>query len=296
MLCATNGGQMLPVETNINWIDAVQNLEAEGEAYVLVTVLGTKGSTPRDMGTKMVFGAESSFGTIGGGHLEYRANMIAARLLAEQKQSQRIETFPLGPSLGQCCGGRVNLLFECFMPTKLQVMLFGAGHVGQSLAPLLNGLPVVLHWVDSRMAELEPQANVGARLIDSEQPASEVAAMPPASAYIIMTHNHQIDYEILRAVLDRQDADFIGLIGSETKWRRFQMRLEHHGYAADTYKDVHCPIGLSEVRGKRPQEVAISIAAQLIQYYKAKAIGDSPQSVQRKDLARLNLDTISGES
>ncbi|GIR82725.1 MAG: hypothetical protein CM15mP84_04730 [Cellvibrionales bacterium] len=98
-------------------------MEAEGEAYVLVTVLGTKVQHPRDMGTKMVFGAESSFGTIGGGHLEYRANMIAARLLAEQKQSQRIETFPLGPSLGQCCGGRVNLLFECFMPTKLQVML-----------------------------------------------------------------------------------------------------------------------------------------------------------------------------
>jgi xanthine dehydrogenase accessory factor len=287
---------MLPIETNTNWIDALQNLESKGEAYVLVTVLGTKGSTPRDMGTKMVFGADSSFGTIGGGHLEYRANMIAARLLAEQKQSQQIETFPLGPSLGQCCGGRVNLLFECFMPTKLQVMLFGAGHVGQSLAPLLTGLPVVLHWVDSRMAELEPQANLRARFIDSEQPASEVAAMPPASAYIIMTHNHQVDYEILRAVLDRQDAGFIGLIGSETKWRRFQMRLEHHGYAAETYKDVHCPIGLSEVRGKRPQEVAISIAAQLIQYYEAKAIGESPQSVERKDLARLNLDTISGES
>ena len=287
---------MMSLETNTNWIDAVQRLEARGDAYVLVTVLGTKGSTPRDMGTKMVFSAGSSFGTIGGGHLEYRANMIAATLLAEQKQSQLIETFPLGPSLGQCCGGRVNLLFECFMPTKLQVMLFGAGHVGQSLAPLLTGLPVVVHWVDSRMADLELPANSRTRFIDSEQPASEVAAMPPASAYIIMTHNHQVDYEVLRAVLDRQDADFIGLIGSQTKWRRFQMRLEHQGYAAETYKDVHCPIGLSEVRGKRPQEVAISIAAQLIKHYEAKAIGDSPQSIQRKDLARLNLDTIAGES
>ena len=74
----------MSLETNTNWIDAVQRLEAKGDAYVLVTVLGTKGSTPRDMGTKMVFGAGKSFGTIGGGHLEYRANMIAARLLAEQ--------------------------------------------------------------------------------------------------------------------------------------------------------------------------------------------------------------------
>lgn len=287
---------MPPIETNTNWIDAIQNLEAKGDAYVLVTVLGTKGSTPRDIGTKMVFGAENSFGTIGGGHLEYRANMIAARLLAEKKQSQRIETFPLGPSLGQCCGGRVNLLFECFMPTKLQIMLFGAGHVGQALVPLLNGLPVVVNWVDSRMAELEPSANSSTRFIDTEQPASEVAAMPPASAYIIMTHNHQVDYEILRAVLDRKDADFIGLIGSETKWRRFQMRLEHQDYAAETYKHVHCPIGLSEVRGKRPQEVAISIAAQLIKHYEATATGDSPRGIQRKDLARLNLDMSSRES
>ncbi len=227
------------INTNTNWIDAIQGFEAKGEAFVLVTVLGTKGSTPRDVGTKMVFNTESSCGTIGGGHLEYRAGKIAAELLTEGKQSQRIETFPLGPSLGQCCGGRVNLLFECFMPTKLQLMLFGAGHVGQALVPLLNRLPIALRWVDSRMAELQPSVGGSTQLIDTEQPASEVAAMPPDSTYIILTHNHQVDYEILRAVLDRRDADFVGLIGSETKWRRFQMRLEHHGYAAESYMNVH---------------------------------------------------------
>ena len=205
------------IDTNTDWIDAAQQLEAKGEAFVLVTVLGTKGSTPRDVGTKMVFNTESSCGTIGGGHLEYRAGKIAAELLAERKQSQRIEAFPLGPSLGQCCGGMVNLLFECCMPTRLPLMLFGAGHVGQALVPLLNKLPIALRWVDSRMAELQPSVGGSTQLIDTEQPASEVAAMPPESAYIILTHNHQVDYEILRAVIDRRDADFVGLIGSETK-------------------------------------------------------------------------------
>ena len=283
-------------DTNTDWIDAVQELEAKGEAFVLVTVLGTKGSTPRDVGTKMVFNTESSCGTIGGGHLEYRAGKIAAELLAEGKQSQRIEAFPLGPSLGQCCGGMVNLLFECFIPTKLPLMLFGAGHVGQALVPLLNKLPIALRWVDSRMAELQPSGGGSTQLIDTEQPASEVAAMPPESAYIILTHNHQVDYEILRAVIDRRDADFVGLIGSETKWRRFQMRLEHHGYAAESYKHVHCPIGLSEVKGKRPMEVAISIAAQLVKHYEAKSVNNVSRGIQGKDLTRLNLDSISRQA
>ena len=120
--------------------------------------------------------------------------------------------------------------------------------------------------------------------------------MPPASAYIIMTHNHQVYYEVLRSVLDRQDANFIGLIGSETKWRRFQMRLEHHGYAAESYKHVHCPVGLSEVKGKRPMEVAISIAAQLVKHYEAKSVNNVSRGIQGKDLTRLNLDSISRQA
>ena len=143
------------------------------------------------------------------------------------------------------------------------------------------------------MAELQPSGGGSAQLIDTEQPASEVAAMPPESAYIILTHNHQVDYEILRAVIDRRDADFVGLIGSETKWRRFQMRLEHHGYAAESYMNVHCPIGLLEVKGKRPMEVAISIAAQLIKHYEAKSVNNDSRGIQAKDLTRLNLESIS---
>ena len=146
------------------------------------------------------------------------------------------------------------------------------------------------------MAELQPCGGGSAQLIDTEQPASEVAAMPPDSAYIILTHNHQVDYEILRAVIDRRDADFIVLSVSESKWRRFQMRLEHHGYAAESYKHVHCPVGLSEVKGKRPMEVAISIAAQLVKHYAAKSVNNVSSGIQAKDLTQLNLDSISRQA
>jgi xanthine dehydrogenase accessory factor len=98
----------------------------------------------------------------------------------------------------------------------------------------------------------------------SEQPADEVADMLPGSYYLIMTHNHQLDYEILETVLNRGDAAYVGLIGSDTKWRRFKMRMDHRGYQPEFYRQVHCPIGLAEVPGKRPIEVAVSIAGELI--------------------------------
>ena len=98
----------------------------------------------------------------------------------------------------------------------------------------------------------------------SESPADEVADMPPGSYYLIMTHNHQLDFEILEAVLKRGDAKYVGLIGSDTKWRRFKMRMEHKGYTPQFFSQVHCPIGLAAVPGKRPIEVAVSIAGELI--------------------------------
>ncbi len=73
-----------------------------------------------------------------------------------------------------------------------------------------------------------------------------------------------MDFDILETVLNRQDAHYVGLIGSKTKWKRFVSRLDHRGYDEQFYKDVHCPIGLSKVPGKHPMEVAVSVAAEVI--------------------------------
>ena len=279
---------MRGIHTNKHWLDAARELRQRNEDYVLVTVLGSKGSTPRDAGSKMIFTREASYGSIGGGHLEFRAAEIAAELMSEADEQQRLEYFPLGPRVGQCCGGSTHLLFESFKSQALAITLFGAGHVGQALVPILAQLPCRIRWIDSREAieQLELPANV--ECLASEAPWEEVAGQAPGSYYLIMTHNHQQDYDILRAVLDRGDAGLVGLIGSETKWRRFQMRLAHQGYAEQQWADVRCPVGLPEVSGKLPMEVAVSVAAQVIAEYQATQTAAPTQArMGRKALAAL---------
>jgi len=255
---------MNPLYTTSNWTQAVQQLQERGQDYVLITLLGSRGSTPRESGTKMVVSAQTNFGTIGGGHLEFKAVEIAADMLLDNDEQQRLEYFPLGPGLGQCCGGTTTVLFESFKGSQFNIMLFGAGHVGQALTGILQQLPCRLHWVDNREA-LHPESLPSHVIpIVSDSPADDVADMPANSYYLIMTHNHQLDFEILEAVLKRGDARYVGLIGSDTKWQRFKMRLEHKGHAPDLYQQVHCPVGLQEVPGKRPIEVAVSIAGELI--------------------------------
>ena len=265
-----------------NWVGAIQQLEAQGQDYVLITLLGSRGSTPRVNGTKMVVGTLETFGTIGGGHLEFKAMEIAAELLSKAENQQRIEYFPLGPGLGQCCGGTTTVLFESFKGCDFNIMLFGAGHVGTALAGILQQLPCKISWVDNREA-LHPHTLPGnINTVISEQPADEVADMPAGSYFLIMTHNHQLDFEILEAVLKRDDAKYVGLIGSDTKWQRFKMRMDHKGHSSDFYEQVHCPIGLDAVPGKRPIEVAVSVAGELI------AINNSLES-QKPDHKGVSL-------
>ena len=247
-----------------NWIDAVQQCTQLGEAYVLVTVLGAQGSTPRDNGTKMVITGEQIYGSIGGGNLEYQTMSIAAELLREGIEQQRITHFPLGPRLGQCCGGRTTLLFECFPVNEVNIMLFGAGHVGQALAAILQQLPCHLQWVDSRDNQHPGGLPTNVAPIVSDSPGAEVATLPENGYYIIMTHNHQLDFDILESVLKRGDARYVGLIGSTTKWERFKLRFRHKGYVDTFFKQVRCPVGLTSVPGKLPVEVAVSVAAEII--------------------------------
>lgn len=277
----------------MSWIDAVKQLEQSGQAYVLVTVLGARGSTPREGGTKMVVCNDQLFGTIGGGHLEYQSVIIATEMLKSAHQTQqRIEHFVLGASLGQCCGGSVSVLFESFPASAANIMVFGAGHVGRALISILSQLPCRVRWVDSREFELEsasgqqPAANIEPILSDT--PAEEVASMVPGSYYVIMTHNHPMDFDITEAVLKRGDAAYVGLIGSTTKWQRFKMRWQHRGYQDNFYQAVHCPVGLSSVPGKQPMEVAVSIAGQLIACYQQHL----PQRVIQRGISWRELKSV----
>ena len=94
-----------------NWVQKLAELQTRDIPVVMVTVASIVGSTPREVGSKMIVTADEIYGTIGGGNLEYQASKIARDQL-DNPEPQQLKRFPLGAGLGQCCGGLVNLLFE----------------------------------------------------------------------------------------------------------------------------------------------------------------------------------------
>jgi xanthine dehydrogenase accessory factor len=249
------------------WFDALHQCEQEGASYVLITLLASAGSTPRENGAKMLVTADSEFDTIGGGHLEYEITQKARQLLTKKQQQQCVEHYPLSSKLGQCCGGATHVLFEVMVNHGQHLAVFGAGHVAKALIPILQQLPLQINWVDSR-ANLFPSKNHKAnnlRYIVDDEPADRVKELPANTWLLVMTHNHQLDFNIILNALKRPDIDYIGMIGSETKARRFQTRLQHREFNAEQIKRLVSPVGVLDIPGKKPIEVAVSISAQIIQ-------------------------------
>lgn len=253
------------------WLALLADFEARGEPCVLITVADEQGSTPREAGTKMLVGREEQHLTIGGGHLEYRAVDIAREMLAAGTRQPRLERFSLAASLGQCCGGVTTLLFEPQLAQDVPVIVFGAGHVARALVPLLAGLPCAVRWVDSRPQEFPAVLPAGVEKIVADEPVDEIARMPAGAYYIVMTHNHPLDLELTDAILARGDHGYFGLIGSRTKWAKFRHRLAARGHGADRLATVRCPLGLPEVQGKLPLEIAIAVAGEVIAHYGSQA-------------------------
>jgi xanthine dehydrogenase accessory factor len=269
-----------------DWISALADLHARGEPCVQVTIVEEKGSTPRNAGAKMVVNAERLFDTIGGGHLEYKALQIAREMLASGHPGTRLERFSLGASLGQCCGGATLLLFEPMGRAQAQIAVFGAGHVGRALVPLLASLPVRVRWIDGRAQEFPASIPAGVQQIVSDEPLDEVAELPAGSYCIVMTHNHQLDLELSAAILQRNDFAWFGLIGSKTKRARFEHRLRDRGLDPALVQRMRCPMGLDAVKGKLPSEIAISIAAEIIATYNAR-FGMDDGSASAEPVAQL---------
>ena len=323
------------------WIEELSDLAAAGEAAVLVTICGMRGSTPRETGAKMIVTARETIGTIGGGQLEHQCSHIAAGLLGgdEMPATRR---FPLGPALGQCCGGVVDVLFEPLggglpgwlrdlralhgqrqpsvlvtateaatkfvvsadnvfgigegdcepavlekargllqggaavmseglflepvLGSDFNIAVFGAGHVGAAVVNVLSGLDCNIRWVDSRR-DIFRAAPRNVKTIETSEPALEVAAMPPSSYYLVMTHSHPLDFDVCDRILRRGDAAYCGLIGSVTKRRRFEKRFRQQGLSQSVIDRLVCPIGVTGISGKKPAEIAIAVAAEILRMH-----------------------------
>ncbi|HEY5208104.1 MAG TPA: xanthine dehydrogenase accessory protein XdhC [Stellaceae bacterium] len=260
-----------------NWLDALNALAEAGTDAVLVTVVGVRGSTPREAGAKMVVTRDKIHDTVGGGHLELKAIELARAMLdaAPAPEAPALHRFPLGPSLGQCCGGEATLLLEPIRPPQFHIALFGAGHVGTALVKLLGDLPCRVTWIDPRdgMFPEPPPANVTINI--SDEPEAEIDTLPAGTFVLVMTHSHPLDQRILEAALRRDDFRYVGLIGSATKRARFFSRLRARGLGEVELARLTCPIGIAGAGGKHPAEIAIAVAAQLLQIRDAESVEEA---------------------
>jgi xanthine dehydrogenase accessory factor len=244
----------------------------------LVTVARARGSTPREAGAWMVVGAEATLGTVGGGQLEYMAIDAARAMLARGDDRQDLDV-PLGPEIGQCCGGRTLLSVARLdgpgwdaLRTRAvaermalpEVLIFGAGHVGRALGAALALLPVRPVLVDQRMAELH-LAGPGMDVLLTPLPEETVRGARPGTAFVILTHDHALDFLIAREALARGDAAYVGMIGSRTKLVSFRRWLRQaEGPPTDTGPLV-CPIGAAGRPDKRPEVIAAFVATEIMQ-------------------------------
>ncbi|MFM1907747.1 MAG: hypothetical protein RLZZ591_1424 [Pseudomonadota bacterium] len=228
--------------------------------------------------------ATDAVGSVGGGHLELQATQVARAGLHLPTSMPAFQRYALGPSLGQCCGGDVQLQFEHFTDNDAAalkalkerltqahptVVLFGGGHVGRALVQVLAGLPLQVHWIDSR-DEIFPKDLAAQVVCDNVDPVqSAVADLAPGACVLIMSFSHAEDLEVVAACLQRQrthaDLRYIGLIGSRTKWARFRARLLERGFTDQELELVTCPIGVPGIQGKQPEVIAVAVAAQILQ-------------------------------
>lgn len=303
-----------------DWLGTLRAL-APHQPVAMVSVLASEGSAPRGAGTRMVVTEQGQHGTIGGGQLEFRAIGQARAILREPAGAWRVQDYPLGPLLGQCCGGRVRLLVEHLDPAALgwlaeagpgrvlestlrpggiarrvvdrtpalplsargdrpregtvltepigqyqrPLLLFGAGHVGQAIARHAAGqagaLPLRLCWFDSRplFATID-----GVTVVAEDAIEACLAEAPADAAVVILTHDHGLDYRLVRAALAGPPLAFVGVIGSLTKRARFLSRLERDGIDAASRARLTCPIGVPGIDGKEPDVIAIATLAQVL--------------------------------
>ena len=260
-----------------------RNLE---RGVILVTITRAAGSTPREAGATMAVTVTEATGTIGGGQLEFHCIDIAREMLADDVRERELD-IPLGPQMGQCCGGRVKVVLrrataadltmlaareKADMAARPTVLIFGAGHTGRALARALAPLPLATTLIDDRDGVMDrlPPAITCMRMAD---PVAAVDAGKAGSAFIILSHSHALDYRLAEAALARGDAAYVGMIGSATKRARFEAGFLRDGGRPEALARLTCPIGGRDVDDKRPEVIAALTAAELVRSLLGRAAG-----------------------
>lgn len=258
---------------------------SEPKSTIYVEITATRGSTPRDAGTTMIVTPTTTKQTIGGGALEYRAITKARDILAKRGPEQT-ETIPLGPNLGQCCGGAVTLRYtytprpfslelDHFTVHKIvqnrphpkHLWLWGAGHVGRAVVTAAPPQAFKVTWIDTSADRFPDRVPANITKIPAADMPLLASRAPTYAHHLIFTYSHEIDLALCAALLKRGAAS-IGLIGSETKWARFSRRLRDMNLDPTP---IICPIGDKSL-GKHPDQIAHGVLRALLSDTQTKAL------------------------
>lgn len=261
----------------IEYFEKVTELLKNGTSFVSVILVDSLGSTPQDQGSKMLVTASGLyFGTVGGGKVENKSIEEALKLLNQKDNFKKcfFAQWNLNKDVGMTCGGTVRLYFEVFNHNNWEITVFGAGHISQALIPLLLTLDCHVTCIDPREEWLNklPQSPK-LTIIHSIDMPSEVKNIRENNFVVLMTMGHTTDKPILLEILKTRVFPYIGVIGSKAKANILYKDVEEAGLPGECKKHFYCPIGL-DIGSNHVSEIAISIAAQLIQQRDKKVKGE----------------------
>jgi xanthine dehydrogenase accessory factor len=175
--------------------------------------------------------------------------------------------------------GQGATLLERLEVATTQLWLYGAGHVGQALVRVLADLPFDITWIDERPELLPAALPSNIRAVHAKSPLETLVTAPSRAHYLVMTHDHALDYALCHAILERNDFAWLGLIGSKSKGARFRSSLARDQISPASIARLVCPIGAEGITSKWPAAIAVGVAAQLLQGF------GSTQDVHNRDAA-----------
>ncbi len=252
------------------WETAAE-LDRAGSDFVVVTLVGTRGHAPQDPGAKAIIAGDGlRFGTVGGGKIEAHCIRESHRILAGESPPNELHTWNLQRDIGMTCGGEVTILFERHRPTAWPIVVFGAGHVAQALARVLETLACRATFVDNRPEWLDRlPKSPKLRPVLVAEPVDYVEKLRGDEFCVVMTRGHASDLPVLKAIFSRTEFPaYVGCMGSDVKALKLRNELKTFGEGRTGFgmrlAEFHCPIGL-EFGSNDPAEIALSVASQLVQ-------------------------------
>jgi xanthine dehydrogenase accessory factor len=257
-----------------NLFETIGDLGSAGESFAFSIIIKTEGSTPRKVGAKMIILKDGkTLGTLGGGDLEKRVIEEAVEVIKQGEP--RIVSFTLDIEKGKLdmmCGGKLDVYIEPILPDE-KLIIFGAGHITRSLAPLIKGagfkVSVVEDSPDLIQKDKFPETE-DLVLTDMEQFARDLPS-DPRTYIVLLSRGFSKDKAILTQLIQK-DFKYIGMIGSARKIVTMKEDLKKQGVPEEAFLKLQAPIGL-DIGAETPEEIAISIAAEIIAAKKGKLEG-----------------------